>query len=396
MTFRLLPALGLLGAAGLAPLPLAAQDPVVTPPPEVAADSLPPSGYPWLLSYFPYVSGGVGGGPVALMRVRYFQPAPYSERQTFRAEGSAEVGIGFHGSRLIELRYRAPLLSTSVRLALFLGARRNTRANFFGLGNGTVNEAEAIELDEFAYRMHRTEYDATAEVTRRIKGPFKVALLGGFQQDRFYQLSPGSAFTTTMGVAELIEDDVFGRVALVFDSRDNEFDPTNGLLMEGGVQQGSGGDGYTRVYGIGRAYRRTGPSQIALRLGASQLYGSPTLSSRFDIPAWERPLSAYGGSSTNRGLKGGRFTGSGVIFGNVELRREILTSRNALSAAIVGFVDVGRVFEGEERVAITTDDLRASPGVGVAMGILRSTTVLVTAAHGTDGMRFAISGGWAY
>jgi len=30
------------------------------------------------------------------------------------------------------------------------------------------------------------------------------------------------------------------------------------------------------------------------------------------------------------------------------------------------------------------------------VGILRSTTVLITAAHGTDGMRFAVSGGWAY
>ncbi len=390
-----LPALGLLAAATFAAM-LEAQEPVTTPPPEVAADSLPPSGYPWLLSYFPYVSGGVGGGPVALVRVRYFQPAPYAERQTYRAEGSAEAGIGFHGSRLIELRYRAPLLSTSLRMALFLGARRNTRENFFGLGNGTVNEAAAIEADEFAYRMHRTQYDATAEVTRRIKGPFKVALLGGFQQDRFYQLSPGSAFTATTGLPELIEDEVFGRVALVYDGRDNEFDPTKGLLIEGGVQEGTAGDGYTRVYGIGRAYHRIGPSQIAIRLGASQLYGSPTLSARFDLPAWERPLSVYGGSSTNRGLKGARFVGSGVLFGNLELRREILTSRNALSASVVGFLDVGRVFEGDERVSITTDDLRASPGLGVAVRILRSTTVIVTAAHGTDGMRFAVSGGWAY
>jgi outer membrane protein assembly factor BamA len=394
VTRRFAPSLALLVAGAVAPLPLAAQEPEPTPPAEVVADSLPPSGYPWLLSYFPYVAGGVGGGPVALVRVRYFQPAPYSERQTFRAEGSAQAGIGFHGSRLIELRYHAPLLSTSVRLSLVLGAKRNTRENFFGLGNGTVNDDAAIEADEFAYRMHRTQYDATAEVTRRIKGPLKVALLGGFQQDRFYQLSPGSALAAT-APPDLIEDDAFGRVAVVFDGRDNEFDPTSGLLLETGVQRGSGGDGYTRVYGIGRAYQRVGRSQVALRVGASQLYDSPTLAARFDIPAWEQPLSTYGGSSTNRGLKGGRFVGSGVLFANIELRREILTSRNALSASVIGFVDFGRVFEGE-KVSITTDDVRASPGLGLAVRILRSTTVLVTAAHGTDGMRFAVSGGWAY
>jgi hypothetical protein len=382
-------------AAGIAaPAGLLAQDPEPTPPPEVAADSLPPSGYPWLLSYFPYVAGGVGGGPVAIVRVRYFQPAPYAERQTYRAEGSVEAGIGLHGSRLLALRYRAPLLSNSVRLALFAGARRNTRQSFFGLGNETVNESAVVDADEFAYRVHRTEYEASAEITRRIKGPLKVALLAGVREDRFFQLSGTSVFTTIAG-PELIEGDVFGRVALVFDSRDNEFDPTSGLLLESGVQRGTNGEGYSRVYGIVHGYRRLGRSQIAARLGASQLYDTPSLAARFTLPAWEQPLSTYGGSSTNRGIKGGRFLGTGVIFGNLELRREVFTSRNALSVSVIGFVDVGRVFEGE-RIRLTTDDLRAGPGVGVAVRILRSTTIVTTAAHGIDGMRFAVTGGWAY
>lgn len=394
MTRHLSLAVWLLAAGAALPNGLVAQEPEPVPPKEILADSLPPSGYPWLLSYFPYVAGGLGGGPVAIMRVRYFQPAPYSERQTFRAEGSIEAGIGLHGSRLIEFGYRAPLMSTSVRLEIGAGARRNTRESFFGLGNDTEYDQAVRDADEFAYRVHRTEYSGFIGVTRRIKGPLKVSILGGAQRDNYYELSSTSVFGTTVG-SELSENDAYGRVALVLDTRDNEFDPTGGLLVEGGVQRGTGGDGYTRIYGVARAWRQFGRSQGAVRFGAADLYDAPNLAARFELPAWEEEIRVYGGSGTNRGLRGSRFAGTGLIFGNIELRREVLTTKNALAVAVVGFVDAGRVFEGE-RIRFTTDGLHVSPGVGLAVRILRSTTVIVNAAHGEDGMRFSIAGGWQY
>ena len=387
-------ALWLLAATAGPGAGLAAQEPELVPPKEILADSLPPSGYPWLLSYFPYVAGGLGGGPVAIMRVRYFQPAPYSERQTFRAEGSIEAGIGLHGSRLIEFDYRAPLMSTSVRLAIGASARRNTRESYFGLGNDTEHDQADIDADEFAYRVHRTEYSGFIGVTRRIKGPFKVSILGGAQRDNYYQLSSTSVFGSTVG-SEVSENDAYGRLALVLDTRDNEFDPTGGLLVESGVQRGTGGAGYTRIYGIVRAWRQLGGSQAVMRIGAADLYDAPNIAARFELPAWEEQLRVYGGSGTNRGLRGSRFAGTGLIFGNIELRREVLTTKSALAVTVLGFVDAGRVFEGE-RIRFTTDGLHVSPGVGIAARILRSTTVIANAAHGTDGLRFSIAGGWQY
>lgn len=378
-------------AVAAAPAGLIAQEPEPVPPKEVLADSLPPSSYPWLVSYFPYVSGDVGGGPVAVMRVRYFQPAPYSERQTFRAEGTIEAGIGLHGSRMVGLRYRAPLMSASVRLLIGVDARRNTRENFFGLGNDTENDPDVTSAAEFAYRVHRTEYSAFVGVTRRIKGPIKVSLLGGAQRNNYYALPGTSVFAGSVG-PDLIEKDAFGRLALVLDTRDNEFDPTTGLLVESGAQRGSG---YTRVYGIARGWRRLGGSQIAVRVGASQIYDEPTLVSRFELPAWEDELRTYGGNAINRGLSRNRFAGTALLFSNIELRRDVLTTKSALAVTALGFVDAGRVFEGE-RLRITTDGLHVSPGVGLAIRILRSTTVVATAAHGEDGMRFSIAGGWQY
>src|SRR5688500_18207751 len=132
MRFR---AVSLVVVAGTAVASAAdAQRPGVTPPPAVVVESLPPSDYPWLLSYYPMVGGGLGGGPVVLARVRYWQPSPYEYRSTYRADLTVEGGIGLHGSRLFETRLRAPLLTPNLRVNARAGARRNTRENFFGLG----------------------------------------------------------------------------------------------------------------------------------------------------------------------------------------------------------------------------------------------------------------------
>lgn len=373
--------------------PLAAQEPEVTPPPEVLADSLPPSEYPWLVSYFPYVAGGLGGGPVLAARLRYFQPAPYSERQTYRAEAVAEVGIGLHGSRFADLRYRAPLMSEELRLLARFGARRNTREAFFGLGNDTEYDPDAEAADEFHYRVHRTTYHAALEATRRITGPFKASVLGSVERERYYNLSTGSVFAGAVG-SGLEETDYAARGALVLDLRDNEFDPTRGGVIDIGYQVGSGGDGYTRLYGVARAYRQLGARMmVTARLGASQLYGDPSIPARFEIPAWEFPLRVYGGG-TNRSLRTSRFAGSGLIFGNLDVRREVLV-RNVFSVTMIAFVDAGRVFEGE-KLRLTTQDLQVGGGGGIAVRILRTTTVVGYLATGPDGVRVHIGGGWAY
>ena len=42
----------------------------------------------------------------------------------------------------------------------------------------------------------------------------------------------------------LEQNDIAGRLALVYDTRDNEYNTHQGLLLEAGTQVGSGNDGY--------------------------------------------------------------------------------------------------------------------------------------------------------
>lgn len=90
-----------------------------------------------------------------------------------------------------------------------------------------------------------------------------------------------------------------------------------------------------------------------------------------------------------------RYLGTGAIFGNIELRRLRFTSKNAASASLILYVDVGRVFEGE-KVRLTGDELHVGAGAGLALRILRSTSIVFDVARGSDGMRFNIGSGWAF
>jgi len=372
-----------------------AQRPGVTPPPAVVVESLPPSDYPWLLSYYPLVGGGLGGGPVVVARVRYWQPSPYEHRSTYRADLTVEGGIGLHGSRMFQTRLRAPLLTPNLRVNARAGARRNTRENFFGLGNSTVQEFDLPEEDRLRYRVMETRYQFLADVTHRIAGPFMAALGGGVEHTRYISLASNTLFGSTFG-EELTGTDALVGGTLILDTRDNEYDPRNGIVAETGLQFGSGGDGYSRLYGMVRGYKMlNGQTQVAARIGASQLYGDPPLSARYELPAWEDVLGMYGGSSSNRGLRSSRYLGTGVLFSSVELRRELFTSKNAAAVSAIVFVDAGRVFEGE-KVRLTGDELHVGAGAGLALRILRSTSIVVDVARGSDTIRFNIGSGWAF
>lgn len=377
-------------AAGTA----AAQNPAVLPVPGVG-DTVSTSNAPWLLSYFPYVGGGAGGGPVVLGRVRYFQPAIWQNRVTYRADAVAEAGIGLHGSHLARLATRAPLLAPGWRAAGEVTAIRNTRANFFGLGNNTTSDQARIEADELAYGVQHTSYRGHAEVSRRITGPLWAVAGARASHDRFYSLSGASEFEAAFG-DRTTDTDLGGKAELVLDTRDTEWDPMRGILAEAGIQRGSGGDGYTRYFGALRAYYDLKPGTVlAGQVAASDLHGAPPLAALLEIPLWESGLKVYGGSYTNRGLSGNRFVGTGVLMASGEVRQYLATIKNAVTIGVIGFVDAGRVFQGEH-LRLTTEDLSVSGGGGLVLRILRNNTAIFNVATGAEGVHFSVSAGWAF
>lgn len=355
------------------------------------------SGIPWRTSYFPYLSGGSNDGPVLNFRVRYWQAAEYEDRVTANAALNLEAGITARGSRHAYAHFRAPQIAEGWRFDAKVGASREARFGYFGVGNDTeYNEDAVTEAQPFLYRVRRTRYRGFVEVTREIRRPFLVAFMGDVERTRFTSLPGPSLFATDFEPDELRQTDVSGRLALVYDTRDNEFNTQQGLLLEAGTQVGSGGDGYTRLYTVLRGYLRVREGTVvAARLGASGTGGTPSLEARYRIPGWEREIPVLGGQYSHRSLDTGRLAGEHVLFGNLEVRHDLLAFGDLGAITLMAFTDAGRVFEGES-FKLTTDDLKVGGGGGVALRILRSSIFTLNFAGGPDGFNFSVGSGWMF
>ena len=351
---------------------------------------------PWRLSYFPFISAGDNDGPLISMRARYFQPAEYEARNTYVAAADAAVGFTARGGRYAVAQFQGPLRWPGWRFQGGALAERLVRFGYFGLGNDTEKDSDLLTDDDpFLYRVRRIRYRGEAEVTRRIHGPLQVALQGAFEQVRFTTLPGPSLFQEDFGEG-IKEDDATARLAVVYDTRDNEYNTHRGLLLEAGALVGSGNDGYTRIYSILRGYLmpREG-TVIAARLAGSGMGGTPTLNARYTLPGWERGVTVVGGEWSQRAFDTGRFAGEGALFGNLEVRHDLLPLGDLGAVTLLGFIDAGRVFEGES-FRLTTEDLHVGGGGGFAVRVLRSTIFVFNFAGGGDEFNFTMSTSWMY
>lgn len=353
-------------------------------------------GVPWRLSYFPYLSGGANDGPVVSAKLRYWQPAEYEDRVTANAALDAAVGISPRGSRFVGARFSAPQMVEGWRFKAGAIADRQVRFGYFGLGNDTEKNDDLVTDDvPFLYRVRRTRYEGIVEATRRLNGPLQLAFQGDFESVRFSSLPGSSVFSGDFG-EEVKQDDAAGRIALVYDTRDIEYNTKRGLLLEAGAQVGSGGDGYTRLYSIFRGYVQVREGTVvAVRLAGAGMGGTPTLNARFDLPGWEQHVSVLGGEQSHRALDTGRLAGKGTLFGNLEVRHDLLPFGDLGAVTLLAFVDAGRVFE-QESFRLTTDDMAVGGGGGVALRILRSTIFTFNFAGGPDGFNFEVGSGWMF
>ena len=364
--------------------------------PVLAAQDEAEHGTPWRLSYFPYIAGLANDGPAYFLRARYWQPAEYEARNTYTAALDGAVGATFEGSRLALLRFRAPGLWKDWRLDALVGAERLVRYGYFGLGNATEKNDDLVTEDTpFLYRVRRIRYEGRVEVTRRISGPFHAALRAA-AVDMKYTTLPGPALFINDFGEGLDEDEVSGRLALLYDTRNNEYNTTRGLFAEAGVQVGDAEDSYTRVYGVVAGYYpvREG-TVIAGRLGGSGTEGTPTLYARASVPAWDREVPVLGGENSHRSFDTGRFLGDGTLFGNLEVRHDLFPFGDLGAVTLVGFLDAGRVFE-DESFRLTTEDLHVGGGGGVAVRILRTAIFVFNFAGGPDGFNFSFGNGWMF
>jgi outer membrane protein assembly factor BamA len=373
-----------------APADTAAPVDTTTSQPETA-------GARWRTSWFPYLTGGANDSPLLAFRVRHWQPAEYEAPTTYTAAVNADAGIAPRGSRYIAGSFKAPGLWDGWRVGALVLARRDSRYGYYGLGNDTEFNPDAVGNDvPFLYRMRRTRYRGAVEVTRRLHGPLQAAFLLDYTHAHFTSLPGPSRFVDDFPSGELRQDDVSGRLALVYDTRDNEYNTHQGLLLEAGTQVGSGGDGYTRQYAILRGYLTVREGTVlAARIAGSGMGGTPSLDARFALPGWEREVPVLGGEYSHRALDYGRLTGRGTLFGNFEIRHDLLPFGDLGAITLVAFLDAGRVFEGED-FSLTTEHMKVGGGGAIALRILRSSLFLFNYARGPDGGNFSVGSGWMF
>jgi len=276
---------------------------------------------PWRTSYFPYLSGLSNDGPLISGRIRYSQAAPYEERVTSRAYVQLDAGVGFRGPGFAAAQFGAPLWLKDWRFTALTIASREARYGFFGLGNGTTyDKANVTDANPFFYRVQRTNYFGSVEVTRRIVGQLQVALQASAQSTKFVAHDEGTSVFLQQFGPSMKQGDA-GSAPPWCSTAAIPSTTASGLLLESGYQVATGGGNYERLYGVFRGWVQLREGTVlAARLAGSQLYGEPTLDARFVIPAWERPIPVLGGSFSFRALQTGRLAGKGVLLGNFEVR----------------------------------------------------------------------------
>jgi len=371
---------------------------------------------PWVASYYPYVVKGPNDKLSIVLHYHYAQNADYDQPVPFAGSFSAEGGWNADGSLFGVARFKAPLLVEGWRFYGEAGAVHETRYGYFGLGNDT--EKTDDPANRYLNRARRTRYYAQGDVTKSLEGP--VSLVAGVgvvnakyttlpgQSELGYECTPvqpgpfhrGRPLDSSFCEADT---DVYGRLAVVVDTRDVEFVTLRGVMLEAGAYWGSGGggDGYGGVYGIAKGFAspREG-TVLAARLAGRVLGGDPSLDARHRLPAWERTIDVLGGPESHRSFVYGRYTGRDLLLLNAEVRQDILNlgDYGALSALV--FFDAGSVSEwsGDAAADASYDSatLHLGGGGGLVLRILRSTVLTFNFAGGGDGFLFSMGTGWAF
>jgi outer membrane protein assembly factor BamA len=352
---------------------------------------------PWRDSFYPFFPSLGNNFPLIALHFEQRKAADYLARTPYAGLFSLDVGHGFTGARLAVARFHAPLLKPGWRLITSLGTTRETRLGYYGLGNDAVFDERLVRNSQpHWYEARRARYFGNLEVSRRLAGPLYLAGAGGVEHSNLSDLDKPSLFRAQLGTADVSDTDVRGRVTLVLDARDNEFNTTKGVFAQASFTGGSGGDGYTRLTADLRGYLpiREG-TVLAARVGGSHLTSKAPLNARFEIPLWESEVSVLGGAYSHRGLGYQRLAGRGVLLAAAELRHDLLNLGDLGAFTLFGFFDAGRVFEQAD-FELTTKDLKLGGGGGLAIRLLRFTIWTFNFGGGPDGFEFSAGTGWSF
>lgn len=368
---------------------------------------------PWKASYFPYLKGNPGDGVMFIARLQWTQNAPYflskSDQEdvvnpiTFRGALAVEAGIGTRGSRFGRVEFRGPGLTPGWRFNASLGAERTGLYAYYGVGRDLDLAKGQTDPNAETYRVHRDRYAARVEATRTLRGPLRLAL-GLFLDRTEFSALNGTTLFGTRFARPVGRTNLTLRPALVYDSRDHEFTPSNGILAEIGAGAGSGRESSLGVrddqswHGFAYAHLRAFVSLrqgtvLAGRVLAVAREGRAPLSALAIVPGWEREIN-LAGADGHRSFPAGAIAGTDVELVSAEIRHDLLNAGDLGAVTALGFVDYV-TFE-DPRSARPGRTTQFGGGAGLAIRVLRSAVLTTHFAGGPHGFNFSMGTAWAF
>lgn len=374
---------------------LAATLAVALAPPPLAAQRF------WRTTLYPYVFYSTVDGFWGGAHFGIYSPIGFAERpEPNLAAVNFDAGASTQGSYAAVADFQAPAWWDGWRVGITLTATRANRLGYYGLGNGTVYDADSVTAARpYFYRVSRTNQSARLTVQRRLAGPLRVLAGATVDRTNFREL-PGESLFRRDHAAGVVDSgtvpygDAVARVGLVLDTRDHEIDPHGGVFVEALY---SASRDYTRATVGARAYLR--PLErlvLAARAAGERMGGTPPLAAQVVMESSERPFVAVGGYRSLRGYYDARFAGHGKLLGGVEARYALLWAPTVLELKLVAFYDVGRVFGPGERFRVTTNDLHSGGGGEIALRLLRNSLIVLGAGFGGEGGQLLFGTNWSY
>ena len=380
----------LLGMLLLPPRVVAAQEEEAPDPKRNWVDHLYPYAYYSTIDGFWFAGHYDWSSPMGFSN----RPEPNFGRIAF------DAGASTQGSYALVADAQAPAYWDGWRFALTLTAARANRLGYYGQGNETRYDRDSITPGRpYFYRVSRTTRAARLTVQRRVVGPMRVLAGATLERTDFRELPGESWFqrdraSGTVRPNEVPFNDRVVRAGIVFDWRDQEVDPHRGVFVEGLIGSGRG---YTRTTAALRVYAHPLDRLVmAARVAGEGMTGTPPLAAQLTMESSDGPFIALGGYHSLRGYHDARFVGPGKLLGGVEARYGLVWVPRLLEIKLVGFYDVGRVFDAGESVRLTRERLHSSIGASIAFALMRNTLVVMGGAKGSEGAEIMFATTWSY
>jgi len=348
--------------------------------------------YPWRLSYFPYITASPNDGVMAMGRVLFFQQSRWDDRVSLHSGVAIEGGYSTKNSWLLRARGDFPQLAPGWRLQVI----------------GQANKQPNFTIDRITPES-ATQQRGSIEVTHTIAGPIAVALRGEASHLR-RSFSVSDIEGNPFGSIAVSSTDVRGRIAIVVDQRDREYDTRSGTLLQGGYFRGHVSNytqpSYDGVYGLAAGWLPLNEkTRVTARVGARFSDQLAPDAARV-IPAWEDDILIAGGPESNRALPIAARVNNCVKLASAELRHDVKVFPGG-AITLLAFVD-GSQADNCNRDHVTvalrtatsgnilSDEWAWGPGAGVSLRLLRNAILTATIARGDGASRIYVSSGWSW